>query len=110
MFPEAGGGARPEPLNLDDIDPNVSFDSIGGLDNNIRSLKESIFLPLTYPEVFSKLGIEAPKGVLFYGPPGAPPRPHRRHHLATHPPAYPPAAIAIHPVVAVMDAASGERG
>ncbi|KAJ1473499.1 P-loop containing nucleoside triphosphate hydrolase protein, partial [Baffinella frigidus] len=33
-------------------------------------LKESVFIPLMYPEVFSKLGIEAPKGVLFHGPPG----------------------------------------
>jgi hypothetical protein len=73
LYAEGGGGSKPEPLNLDDIDPNVSFDSIGGLDDNIRSLKESIFLPLTYPEVFAKLGIEAPKGVLFYGPPGLPP-------------------------------------
>jgi SpoVK/Ycf46/Vps4 family AAA+-type ATPase len=48
----------------------ATFDHIGGLDDHIRSLKESVFLPLTYPEVFSQLGVEAPKGVLFHGPPG----------------------------------------
>lgn len=37
---------------------SISFTSIGGLDGHIRSLKESVFLPLTYPEVFEKLGIK----------------------------------------------------
>uniref|UniRef100_A0A0C3TVB8 AAA+ ATPase domain-containing protein n=1 Tax=Guillardia theta (strain CCMP2712) TaxID=905079 RepID=A0A0C3TVB8_GUITC len=46
------------------------MESIGGLDAHIKSLKESVFLPLTYPEIFSKLGIKAPGGVLFHGPPG----------------------------------------
>jgi ATP-dependent 26S proteasome regulatory subunit len=40
------------------------------LDGHIRQLKESVFLPLTYPEVFSKLGVQPPSGVLFHGPPG----------------------------------------
>jgi hypothetical protein len=75
----AGGGdnkgsASVVPINSDSstlaIDRSVTFDSVGGLDAHIRSLKESVFIPLMYPEVFSKLGIEAPKGVLFHGPPG----------------------------------------
>lgn len=43
---------------------------VGGLDHYIRALKEMIFLPLTYPELFSRFGLSPPRGVLFYGPPG----------------------------------------
>ena len=52
------------------VDESISFAAIGGLDGHIRSLKESVFLPLTYPEIFEKLGVKAPGGVLFHGPPG----------------------------------------
>ncbi len=66
--------SMPMPINADlnplEIDSSVTFESIGGLDDHIRSLKESVFLPLTYPDVFSQLGVEAPRGVLFHGPPG----------------------------------------
>ena len=48
----------------------VSFESVGGLDKHIRSLKEMIVFPLLYPEVFEKFKIAPPRGVLFYGPPG----------------------------------------
>lgn len=53
-------------------DINVTFDSIGGLDDIISDLKESIILPLTYPELFASATglLGAPKGVLLYGPPG----------------------------------------
>lgn len=51
--------------------PDVSFDDIGGLDEQILELKEAIELPLTNPEIFSNIGIEPPGGVLLYGPPGS---------------------------------------
>ncbi|EEY57667.1 26S protease regulatory subunit S10B [Phytophthora infestans T30-4] len=49
---------------------NVSFSSIGGLNEQIRELREVIELPLTNPELFHRVGIKPPKGVLLYGPPG----------------------------------------
>jgi hypothetical protein len=43
---------------------------VGGLDHYIKALKEMIFLPLVYPELFERFHIAPPRGVLFYGPPG----------------------------------------
>lgn len=51
-------------------DGGVSFADIGGLNEQIRELREVIELPLTNPELFVRVGIKAPKGVLLYGPPG----------------------------------------
>lgn len=48
----------------------VSFADIGGLNEQIRELREVVELPLTNPELFVRVGIKAPKGVLLYGPPG----------------------------------------
>lgn len=48
----------------------VSYEDIGGLDKEIQKVREMIELPLKYPEVFERLGIGAPKGVLLHGPPG----------------------------------------
>ncbi len=48
----------------------VSYEDIGGLDKEIQRIREMIELPLKYPEVFDRLGIEAPRGVLLHGPPG----------------------------------------
>lgn len=48
----------------------VSYEDIGGLGRQIRRIREMIEIPLKYPQVFERLGIEAPKGVLLYGPPG----------------------------------------
>jgi transitional endoplasmic reticulum ATPase len=48
----------------------VSYEDIGGLAPQIQRIREMIELPLKYPEVFERLGIEAPKGVFVYGPPG----------------------------------------
>jgi transitional endoplasmic reticulum ATPase len=48
----------------------VSYEDIGGLSTQIQRIREMIELPLKYPEVFDRLGIEAPKGVFLYGPPG----------------------------------------
>ncbi len=50
--------------------PEVSYADIGGLDEQIRELREAVEMPLTRPEVFERIGIEPPKGVLLYGPPG----------------------------------------
>jgi len=48
----------------------VSYNHIGGLEKELRLVREMVELPLRYAEAFEKLGIEAPKGVLLYGPPG----------------------------------------
>lgn len=48
----------------------VTFDSVGGLDNHIRALKEMVVFPLLYSEVFERFKITPPRGCLFYGPPG----------------------------------------
>ncbi|MEM0001957.1 MAG: proteasome-activating nucleotidase [Desulfurococcaceae archaeon] len=50
--------------------PGVRYSDIGGLENQIRELREVVELPLKNPELFEELGIEPPKGVLLYGPPG----------------------------------------
>jgi 26S proteasome regulatory subunit T4 len=49
---------------------SIDFAEIGGLSEQIRELREVIELPLTNPELFHRVGIKAPKGVLLYGPPG----------------------------------------
>ncbi|TYI21907.1 hypothetical protein ES332_A06G070100v1 [Gossypium tomentosum] len=50
--------------------PDSTFDMIGGLDQQIKEIKEVIELPIKHPELFESLGIAQPKGVLLYGPPG----------------------------------------
>jgi len=50
--------------------PKVTYEDIGGLKEEIQKVREMIELPLRHPEIFEKLGIEAPKGILLYGPPG----------------------------------------
>jgi transitional endoplasmic reticulum ATPase len=49
---------------------NVRYEDIGGLRNEIQKIREMIELPLKHPEVFERLGVDAPKGVLLHGPPG----------------------------------------
>jgi transitional endoplasmic reticulum ATPase len=49
---------------------DVTYEDIGGLHDELRKVREMIELPLKHPEIFEKLGIEAPKGVLLHGPPG----------------------------------------
>jgi transitional endoplasmic reticulum ATPase len=49
----------------------ITYEDIGGLRRETRRIREMIELPLRYPEVFERLGIDAPKGVLLYGPPGS---------------------------------------
>ncbi|GBG70466.1 hypothetical protein CBR_g6594 [Chara braunii] len=61
----------PVVYNMLHEDPgNVSYSAIGGLSEQIRELRESIELPLMNPELFLRVGIKPPKGVLLYGPPG----------------------------------------
>ncbi|MBU4385973.1 MAG: AAA family ATPase, partial [Actinobacteria bacterium] len=48
----------------------ISYEDIGGLGKEIQRIREMIELPLKFPEVFERLGIDAPKGVFLYGPPG----------------------------------------
>merc|ERR550532_3885004 len=61
----------PRVFNMLTEDPGeVSYTNIGGLSEQIRELREVIELPLTNPELFVRVGIKAPKGVLLYGPPG----------------------------------------
>ncbi|MFL6401166.1 MAG: CDC48 family AAA ATPase [Nitrososphaeraceae archaeon] len=55
---------------LSDKNTQVTYEDIGGLKEEIQKVREMIELPLRHPEIFEKLGIEAPKGVLLYGPPG----------------------------------------
>eukprot|EP00485_Elphidium_margaritaceum_P020314 CAMPEP_0202728554 /NCGR_PEP_ID=MMETSP1385-20130828/185685_1 /ASSEMBLY_ACC=CAM_ASM_000861 /TAXON_ID=933848 /ORGANISM="Elphidium margaritaceum" /LENGTH=430 /DNA_ID=CAMNT_0049394805 /DNA_START=62 /DNA_END=1354 /DNA_ORIENTATION=- len=55
---------------LDEAPGDVTWSSIGGLDSEIREIREAIELPLTNPELFARVGIKPPKGVLLYGPPG----------------------------------------
>ncbi len=50
--------------------PEVTYEDIGGLSEEIKKIREMVELPLKHPEIFERLGIEAPKGVLLHGPPG----------------------------------------
>ncbi|KZN23558.1 AAA family ATPase [Haladaptatus sp. R4] len=56
----AGGQARPD----------VTYEDIGGLERELEQVREMIELPMRHPELFSRLGIDPPKGVLLHGPPG----------------------------------------
>ncbi|MFB6147175.1 MAG: CDC48 family AAA ATPase [Halobacteriaceae archaeon] len=50
--------------------PNVTYEDIGGLDEELEQVREMIELPMRHPDLFDALGIEPPKGVLLHGPPG----------------------------------------
>jgi transitional endoplasmic reticulum ATPase len=50
--------------------PKVTYEDIGGLGDEVKRVREMIELPLRHPELFERLGVEAPKGVLLHGPPG----------------------------------------
>lgn len=56
-------------MSLEDAG-QINFAGIGGLNDQIRELREVIELPLKNPELFQRVGIKSPKGVLLYGPPG----------------------------------------
>ena len=53
-----------------DDTPSVTYEDIGGLDGELEQVREMIELPMRHPELFQRLGIEPPKGVLLHGPPG----------------------------------------
>lgn len=55
---------------LDQSVPRITYDDLGGLKKEVQKIREMIELPMRHPELFEKLGVEAPKGVLMYGPPG----------------------------------------
>lgn len=50
--------------------PRIAYEDVGGLGNQVQKVREMIELPMRHPELFRKLGIEPPKGVLLHGPPG----------------------------------------
>ncbi len=50
--------------------PEVTYEDIGGLNEEIKKIREMVELPMKHPEIFERLGIEPPKGVLLHGPPG----------------------------------------
>jgi transitional endoplasmic reticulum ATPase len=50
--------------------PSITYEDIGGLSEEVKKLREMVELPMKRPEIFARLGIEPPKGVLLYGPPG----------------------------------------
>ena len=50
--------------------PLETYADIGGLDDQVREMKEAVELPLTNPELYEDIGINAPKGVILYGAPG----------------------------------------
>jgi transitional endoplasmic reticulum ATPase len=50
--------------------PSITYEDIGGIRNEVAKVREMIELPLRHPELFKRLGVEAPKGVLLHGPPG----------------------------------------
>ena len=63
---------RPEAVELEKEAalPEVTYEDIGGLDEEIKKVREMIELPMKHPEIFERLGVEPPKGVLLHGPPG----------------------------------------
>lgn len=52
-------------------DANTTYEDVGGMGKEIRLLRELVHLPLQFPQVYRQLGINAPRGVIFYGPPGS---------------------------------------
>lgn len=50
--------------------PSITYDDLGGLTNEVQKIREMVELPMRHPEIFEKIGVDAPKGVLLYGPPG----------------------------------------
>jgi transitional endoplasmic reticulum ATPase len=55
---------------IDQSVPRITYDDLGGLKKEVQKIREMIELPMRHPELFEKLGVEAPKGVLMYGPTG----------------------------------------
>ncbi len=61
------------PKAIDIVDekiPEINYEDIGGLDDEIKKIREMVEIPMKHPEIFERLGVEPPKGVLLHGPPG----------------------------------------
>ena len=54
----------------EELAPDLTYEDIGGLSEEIKKIREMVELPLKHPEIFERLGVESPKGVLLHGPPG----------------------------------------
>lgn len=61
---------KDQPVKETGAVPAISYEDIGGLREPMQKIREMVELPMRHPELFERLGIEAPKGVLIYGPPG----------------------------------------
>ncbi len=61
--------SRAQAMEIDDS-PTVSYPDIGGIDDQVREVREAVEEPLTNPELFAEVGVDPPSGVLLYGPPG----------------------------------------
>ncbi|PKL62633.1 MAG: peptidase [Methanomicrobiales archaeon HGW-Methanomicrobiales-2] len=61
--------SRVRVMELDE-QPNVTFEQVGGLKEEIEEVREAVEYPLTKPEIYERIGVEPPKGILLYGPPG----------------------------------------
>jgi proteasome regulatory subunit len=61
--------ARAQAMEVD-ASPEVTYDDIGGIDEQVREVREAVEDPLANPEMFEKVGVEPPSGVLLHGPPG----------------------------------------
>jgi transitional endoplasmic reticulum ATPase len=62
---------NPEAVEMaEETVPDVTYEDIGGLEEELKKVREMVELPLKHPEIFERLGIEPPKGVLMHGPPG----------------------------------------
>ncbi|PIN75767.1 ATPase [Candidatus Woesearchaeota archaeon CG10_big_fil_rev_8_21_14_0_10_36_11] len=73
ITPETEVQFNPQAVELkedDGLSLGINYEDIGGLGDEIKNVREMVELPLKHPEIFEKLGIEPPKGVLLHGPPG----------------------------------------
>ncbi len=62
---------KPQAVEIEDKEiPTLSYEDIGGLGDAIQKIREMVELPMRHPELFTKLGIDPPKGILLHGPPG----------------------------------------
>jgi transitional endoplasmic reticulum ATPase len=62
---------KTEPVEVTELQrPSTTYEDIGGLEGELQRIREMIEFPLKHPEIFTRLGIDPPKGVLLYGPPG----------------------------------------
>ncbi len=61
--------ARVRVMELEEF-PTISYKDVGGLENEIKEIRESVEYPLTKPEIFRRIGVEPPKGILLHGSPG----------------------------------------